>query len=811
MSLDFRNLFESIPGMYLVLSRDFNIVAVSNEYLKATHTNRDDIVNRSIFDVFPDSPDNNDGNTGSLRDSLNKVLETKAPNAMAVRKQLIKGAKGTEERLWSALNSPVFNGGGEMKYIIHRAEDVTEFINAKRIETKFSGEMNMQAMRGEKEVYQRAQQLEKENSQLLEAEKSKNDFFSNMAREIRTPLSLILGSLESSLAGQYGEVSEAQFQFLQTVHNNAIKLLQMANGLLDYSKFEEGKLAPHLEPTDVEALVVSVMNDFTPMMKSKKIEPSLTVTNEGKFVMMDRYLFERILFNLVSNAIKFTRTGGHVTVAVKMRDNRLKLSVDDDGVGIASANIDKLFKNYSQSSGSSTHRYEGTGLGLAMVKEFATALGGTVSVSSHLGTGSTFTVEVAAPATHAMPERAYDISQRAPLSPGYESQLTEDTAPQGDDKRHKVLVCEDNEELTVYISSLLRDFCTVRTARDGEEGLALVKSWKPDLVLSDFMMPKVNGVEMCKAIKDNPETAHIVVIMLTALTHRAAMLRGWDAKADEYLFKPFHPNELITRVKSLLAVTTDRKKANELINKKENELKGAYAEVEQLSYSATHDLLGPLHNIGGYAQMMLKDYGSKLDDEGRKNLNQIHALTMKMSDLVNNIFRFVRASHMELVKNNVDMNRLVEDVVDELKQQPGNLNTPITINNLPGANCDLHLLQQVWCNLVGNALKYTSHTDEPAIEIGSIEKDGQTVYYIKDNGAGFDMRYAHKLFLPFERLHHDSEFPGSGMGLALVKRVIERHDGRIWAESKEGKGATFYFTIGGDSQQQDTQNKTPGK
>jgi len=548
------------------------------------------------------------------------------------------------------------------------------------------------------------------------------------------------------------------------------------------------------------------------MMKSKKIELELDIDSGEKHVMLDRYLFERILFNLVSNAVKFTRSGGHISVDVRARKNRLEVSVKDDGVGIASANIDSLFKKFSQQEGSSTHRYEGMGLGLALAKEFAEVMGGTISVDSHLGTGSTFTIDIAAPSTNAVPERAYTIAQRAPLSPSYENAVAEEEKEEPhNNKSHKVLVCEDNEELAVYITSLLRDFCTLKTARDGEEGLKLVKSWKPDLVLSDFMMPKVNGIEMCKAIKENPDTAHIVVILLTALTHRAAMLKGWDAKADEYLFKPFHPNELITRVRSLLSVTTDRKKATELITQKDKELRSAYGELESLSYSASHDLLGPLHNISGYAQIMLKDYGDRLDDDGRKTLEQVKTLSGKMSELITNLFRFVRASHMELIHDKVDMNRLVEDVLDEVKQQGKNFTAEVKMDNLPACSCDLHLLHQVWSNLISNAVKYSSKKEQPVIEIGSKEVDGQPAYYIKDNGAGFDMRYVHKLFMPFERLHHDTEFPGSGMGLALVQRIIERHGGKIWAESKEGEGSTFYFTVPPTPEPEDSRNETPRK
>ncbi|WP_431217431.1 ATP-binding response regulator [Puia sp. P3] len=407
-----------------------------------------------------------------------------------------------------------------------------------------------------------AQQLQQTNERLREAERVKSEFFANVSHELRTPLSLILAPTESLLSGKLGKLSPLQQDVMQTVHNNAARLLQMVSGLLDFAKAEAGKLKPRPEAVDVGALTRSITHDFQPTIRGKEIELSLDVAAGTNIVLIDHYLFERILFNLLSNAVKFTDAGGKIGVRLEILEERIRMEVTDTGIGIAEKDIAVIFQKFRQVEGSSTRRFEGTGLGLAMVKEFAELLGGTVTVKSEPGKGSAFIVECPAPkaagqegARRIQPRESYQTQNPATASPETNSRQPE---PIGG-RQMKVLVCEDNDQLSKYIASLLRDFSEVRIAGDGLKGLGLVRTWSPDLVITDVMMPGLDGIGLCSAIKSDPLTAGIQVVILTAQTHREAMLKGWEARADEYLFKPFHPDELVTRIRAMLAIITERR------------------------------------------------------------------------------------------------------------------------------------------------------------------------------------------------------------------------------------------------------------
>lgn len=802
---DFRLLFESLPGLYLVLSPELKIIAVSDAYLKATASNRDEIVGRGIFEVFTDDPDDpNATGVRNLRASLERVVNTRQPDAMAVQRYSIKrpGQEGGlyEVRYWSPLNTPVLSNEKELLYIIHRIEDVTEFIRSR---TQGTGEQDLAegikllVSEMENEVFLRAQELQVTNEKLREAERMKTEFFANVSHEIRTPLSLILAPLESLLSYRKGEIPSWQIQLLQTVHNNAVRLLQMVNGLLDFTKLEAGKMKVQPEPTDIAALANSVLNDFESVMRGKKITLVREIKLPHSYVMMDRYLFERILFNLLSNAAKFTMDGGRVTVKMKLDGEKLKLTVDDTGIGIQKSEIENLFKVFYQAEGSSIRRYEGTGLGLAMVKEFAELLGGSVSVKSVPGKGSTFTVECKAPIANMVPERTY-TTFGAPLAPQYNQPMEAEAIAhfnQPEDDELKVLICEDNEELANYIVSLLKDYCRTKVARDGEEAAELIKSWEPEMVLSDVMMPKKDGITLCWEIKSNPETAHIIVVLLTALTHREALMKGWEAKADEYLFKPFHPTELVTRIRSLFAVIRERKKSAELAEQRNTDLIRSNSELEAFSYSVSHDLRAPLRIISGFAKILSEEYNDKLDETGKQNLQVINENAARMDRLIEDLLNFSRIGRTELQRQHIDMNELVEGVLNNIKQGHNNFSAVIRQRELKSASGDIQLIRQVWTNLLSNAIKYSRTKEMPVIEIGSKMIEGQTTYYIKDNGVGFDMQYAGKLFGVFHRLHTTSEFEGTGLGLALVQRIIHRHGGKVWAEAKVNEGATFYFTL----------------
>ena len=283
---DFRALFEGAPGLYLVLTPDLRIVAVSDAYAEATMTRREEILGRRIFEVFPENPDDPEAmGERNLRASLEKVLATGTVDAMAVQKYDIRtpaAGGGFEERWWSPVNKPVRGASGEIEFLIHRVEDVTEFVRLMAGSTeKMEAEIFLRAQQLQ-EANRRLEKLNKElaeaNARTVEAERVKGEFFTNVSHELRTPLTLILGPVESLLGGDRGELPGGQREAFETIHNNTLRLLQMVTGLLDFSKLEAGKFRVKREPVDIWALSYSVVSDFGPLAERKGLALSISAS-----------------------------------------------------------------------------------------------------------------------------------------------------------------------------------------------------------------------------------------------------------------------------------------------------------------------------------------------------------------------------------------------------------------------------------------------------------------------------------------------------------------------------------------------------
>jgi light-regulated signal transduction histidine kinase (bacteriophytochrome) len=243
------------------------------------------------------------------------------------------------------------------------------------------------------------------------------------------------------------------------------------------------------------------------------------------------------------------------------------------------------------------------------------------------------------------------------------------------------------------------------------------------------------------------------------------------------------------------ANTRSRATAEQKLIEAELETKKINQDLESFSYSVSHDLGAPLRSINGYSQILIEDYAGKIDDEGNRILNVIITNAKRMGQLIDDLLEFSRLGRQEINRAIVNVNDQVTNIANELLEREGNRKIDLKIHPLGTAIIDGTMMRQVWINLVGNAIKYSRNKELAVIEIGRMEDNDRAVFFVKDNGAGFDMAYKDKLFGVFQRLHKNNEFEGTGVGLALVKRIIDRHKGEIWADAKVGEGATFYVSL----------------
>ncbi len=225
------------------------------------------------------------------------------------------------------------------------------------------------------------------------------------------------------------------------------------------------------------------------------------------------------------------------------------------------------------------------------------------------------------------------------------------------------------------------------------------------------------------------------------------------------------------------------------------QLESANKELEAFSYSISHDLRAPLRAVVGFTAILEEDYGSKLDDEARRITAVIKSNTLKMGHLIDDLLTFSRLARQDIKKTNIVTTQMANDVIKEILAENSNLKTKWVVREMPDINGDVSAMRQVWTNLISNAVKYSATMEEPKIEVGSETRDGQTVFFVKDNGVGFDEKYKEKLFRVFQRLHSADEFEGTGVGLAIVEKIISKHGGVVWAEGEVNKGACFYFSL----------------
>jgi two-component system, sensor histidine kinase and response regulator len=311
------------------------------------------------------------------------------------------------------------------------------------------------------------------------------------------------------------------------------------------------------------------------------------------------------------------------------------------------------------------------------------------------------------------------------------------------------------------------------------------------VMLLDVQMPEMDGYEVAQHARDNPDTRGVPVIFVTA-THetKESVLRGYDAGAFDLLFKPIDPYVLRSKVQVFLDLYLGRQRLQAEIAAHQRTL----AEVEAFNYSVSHDLRAPLRPLDGFSKVLIEDYADKLDDRGRDYLRRIRAAAGRMGQLIDDLLELSRVSRTDVRRRPLDMSDLVNTIANEIRADAANGDREIVCTPDLTASGDAGLVRIVLENLLRNAWKFTQKQPQPRIEFGRAASTSETAYFVRDNGVGFDPSYASKLFQPFQRLH-GAEFAGTGIGLAIVARIVHRHGGRIWGESTAGEGATFFFTL----------------
>ncbi|HEX2675640.1 MAG TPA: ATP-binding protein, partial [Polyangiales bacterium] len=304
---------------------------------------------------------------------------------------------------------------------------------------------------------------------------------------------------------------------------------------------------------------------------------------------------------------------------------------------------------------------------------------------------------------------------------------------------------------------------------------------------SDVMMPRLDGFGLARALRDDPSTVSLPVILLSARAGEEAAIEGLDAGADDYLVKPFSARELIARVRTHVTLARVRRALME-------ELERTNRELDAFSYSVSHDLRAPLRAIDGFSRALAEDCAASLDEAGHGYLQRIVANVQRMGALIDDMLELSRITRAVASHDAVDLSALAAGIVTELRNASPQREVSVVIPEGLHASGDRRLLQIALVNLIGNAWKYSSHTPNARIEVGRLEADVPT-FFVRDNGAGFSMAHASRLFVPFQRLHSDRDFEGTGVGLATVQRVIAKHGGRIWVDAAVGTGATFFFTL----------------
>jgi len=672
------------------------------------------------------------------------------------------------------------------------------------------------------------QNLERAHTKLQQLDEFKSRFFANMTHELRTPLAMVVTPLELMMQGEMGAFSDAQRSSLSTMYRSALKLLKLINDLLDLSRLEESRLRLDVKEQDLAAHLRSLVEQTEVLAHRKQISLSFSGGDRPVSLWCDTERLERVFVNLLSNAIKFTPRNGHVTVTLRDQPDDVEVVVADDGPGFPSDRAEQIFERFYQVDMADRRAHGGTGIGLALARELVVLHGGTIRAESDGSTGATFTVtlpkgrghlrpEVLAPPRAAGAPRAGEpgLDWAVQLAARSEFRLLDieeaterrvverDTDEEG--RPYTAVVVEDHPHIIQLVHMSLRRQFKVLTAPDGLKGLELVLRERPNLVVTDLMMPGIDGLALTRRLREEPTTRHIPIIMLSARGELDDRVKGLETGVSTYLTKPFSPRELLTAARELVKakeqtadlVLTQRMESLEMvaaglaheINNPLNYLKNALGRVRLdaekvlgLCAAARERQLDPAEQ----AQV------DKLSARIHELLGVADSGVKRIGSTVELMSRYGRAGYKrEMVPH--DAWAAAHAVVGIVLPATGrHVKVDLDLEGDGSLECVPEEFGQVLSNLVQNAIEAVPEETGRVRVRGRVE-DGELVISVKDNGPGIPPETVQKLFTPF----FSTKGPGRGVGLGLTitRRVVQSLGGTLQVASTVGQGTEFVVRV----------------
>jgi signal transduction histidine kinase len=692
-------------------------------------------------------------------------------------------------------------------------------------------------------AHERGVQLEQVNRDLAslldrtrQLEQVKTQFFASVSHELRTPLTLIIGPVQRLLDA--GTLGAGQRQELELVARNADLLLRHVNDLLDVARLEAGKLAPRFAQTDLAGLVAGVAANFEGLARERQIDYTVALP-AALPAQLDPGLVRRVLLNLLANAFKFTPAGGRIRCALHRAAESdvgapvAHIEIADSGPGVAPEHRELIFERFRQVEEGATRRFGGTGLGLAIVREFVTLHGGSVAVATAPEGGALFSVElpVAAPPGSAVEARDGEEPEatRAAAAQTVAELGVPAAAPAscGPADRPLVLVVEDHPEMNRFVSETLAGTYRVESAFDGRSGLARACELRPDLIVSDMMMPELSGEGLIRAAREQPALECVPIILLTAKADDQLKSRLLREGAQDYLTKPFSAEELRARAGNLITA----KRARDLLRAEldsqvgdlealAGELAGRKRELEDLYQGmrvarehaerasalksnflglVSHEFRTPVTALQLQLERLRRDPGAAVNEQQRRIVERAVASAARLTDMIESLLHYasIEGQRLSVDVQAFSLHAIAAQGLDDVRAQAAQKGLQLRLvpdPGLPPLESDPRLVRLILGHLLNNAIKFT---ETGVVEVtlrcrGTIQQIS-----VKDSGPGIDLAEQAGIFEPFRQAEQvrSKHTPGLGLGLALVRQLTEALGGHIKLQSAPERGTVITVSL----------------